>query len=386
MALEFRPFPIVNEQQFQDPRQRMAQQIQSGFQGGMQAWAQLQQQQRESQHQQLLDELTKLQIDKQKRESAPLDLSQFEQQQDYNPTPNAQPQFGNKLNLQAPSFQQEQSIPSFNGQVQQNPKPIFSQSTQPVDMDTQLQTIVQSSKDPYQRQKALEMIQQREAAQSYNPNSLFAKRKNEFAKSLGYDTTGLTPKQSSEIDDLQLKRSDALLKQELLKLQLGAKQEVAKQKEKAALDSQKQDAQLVLSKIDEALNLVSPTSTGLIGFGMKKIPGTKATDLASVLDTIHSQLGLGKLMEMKNNSKAGASGMGQLSDREMTLLISALTSLKQSQSTDQLIKHLGEVKTRYNNILKIEEGINPYEENGSIENPEKSGGAKQIGRFKVQVH
>ena len=88
---------------------------------------------------------------------------------------------------------------------------------------------------------------------------------------------------------------------------------------------------------------------------------TGATDLTADLDSIASSLGLNKLMEMKNNSKAGASGMGQLSDREMTLLTSAIASIKQSQNPEQLKRKLLEIKNHYQNIIQMSQGINPYQ-------------------------
>jgi hypothetical protein len=136
-------------------------------------------------------------------------------------------------------------------------------------------------------------------------------------------------------------------------------QETEKKSNDAAM-ARTQEAELVIGKIDSALSKVGRTSAG-VGSYLAGIPGTKATDLESDLDTINSSLGLGKLMELKNNSKAGASGMGALSDKEMNLLISAVTSLKQKQSPDQLRKNLGEVKKRYSNVIKMSDGVNPYE-------------------------
>jgi hypothetical protein len=140
--------------------------------------------------------------------------------------------------------------------------------------------------------------------------------------------------------------------------------EEAKTKAQAAADSQKQEAELVINKIDSALKNVSNLSAGY-GATTKNVPGSPAMNLSADLDTIQSSLGLNKLMEMKANSKAGASGMGQLSDREMTLLTSAIASLRQAQSPKQLKAKLNEVKTHYQNILKMGVGINPYENKSS---------------------
>lgn len=141
-------------------------------------------------------------------------------------------------------------------------------------------------------------------------------------------------------------------------------QEQAK-KEQIHKDSGIQEAKLIIGKIDDALGKVSGWSAGGMA-STKNVPflgqATGATDLAADIESIHSTLGIQKLMEMKNNSKAGASGMGQLSDREMSLLVSALASLKQEQRPTQLRSRLEKVKKHYQNWLKLEEGVNPYEQ------------------------
>jgi hypothetical protein len=157
------------------------------------------------------------------------------------------------------------------------------------------------------------------------------------------------------------------------------KNQATDQKEKATQDSQIQEAQLVINKIDSALQKVGYGTAG-VGSVLRNVPGTSASDLSADLDTILSSLGLGKLMEMKNNSKAGASGMGQLSDREMTLLTSALSSLKQSQSPGQLAQHLNDVKTHYQNILKMGQGVNPFDQGGAGGGAQSSGQPQTVQR------
>lgn len=138
-----------------------------------------------------------------------------------------------------------------------------------------------------------------------------------------------------------------------------------KEKTDLAIASQREKANLIINKIDQALLKVSPFSAGAGSF-LKSIPLTDAKNLSADLDTIKALLGFEQLAEMKNQSRAGASGLGQLSDREMTLLTSARANLDQSQDSKQLSDRLNEIKTHFNNWLKMEEGINPYE-NGQRE-------------------
>lgn len=147
------------------------------------------------------------------------------------------------------------------------------------------------------------------------------------------------------------------------KEQLTQKEEAERQKRESALATQRQDALAVIAKIDEAEKMVSGFSAGAGAFTEgTPILGqmTGATDLAAAIESIQSSLGLNKLMELKSASKAGASGLGALSDREMNLLVSAISSLKQSQNPEQLKTNLRKIKTHYQNILKMNEGINPF--------------------------
>ena len=129
-------------------------------------------------------------------------------------------------------------------------------------------------------------------------------------------------------------------------------------------DARRNEAYGIMKKIDDILPKVTGTSSGAIGQMTEGVPffgqWSGATNLGADLDSILSDLGLNKLMELKSNSKVGASGMGALSDREMTLLTSAITSLKQSQDEKQLETNLGKVKQHYGNLLEMMEGRNPY--------------------------
>jgi hypothetical protein len=83
-----------------------------------------------------------------------------------------------------------------------------------------------------------------------------------------------------------------------------------------------------LSAIEEARGNVGTMSTGVIGGKLIGIT-PKASNLKANIDTINSFIGLGKLMEMKSQSKNGASGFGALSEKELALLTSSVRSLDQ---------------------------------------------------------
>ncbi len=99
-----------------------------------------------------------------------------------------------------------------------------------------------------------------------------------------------------------------------------------------------------VNKIDEIIKNVGYGTSGLYGNIAKNIGGTSAANLEGDLIQLESVIGLSKLAEMKQESRTGASGMGQLSDREMQLLTGYIGNLKQKLSPDKLRSNLAGVK------------------------------------------
>lgn len=109
--------------------------------------------------------------------------------------------------------------------------------------------------------------------------------------------------------------------------------------------------------IDEALGMANWTTTGLVGAISKWIPGTKATDLKGVIDTIAGNIGFAELTAMRAASPTGGA-LGQVSDREIGLLTSVIGSLRQSQSTDQL----------KNNMIQMQQHLTNWKDSVEINN------------------
>lgn len=172
----------------------------------------------------------------------------------------------------------------------------------------------------------------------------------------------------------QLKNEQFTLKNQQEEL----KKQQADQLAAKALRGQEDNANLVVQKVDQALAKVSGWNTGGMS-GSKDVPFlgqmTGATNLDADLQTIKALLGFDKLAEMKAGSKAGASGLGALSENEMTLLTSAVANLEQSQDDTQLAERLNEVKLRAKNWLLMEKGVNPYGSGG-----QQQGGLMWQGR------
>ena len=104
-------------------------------------------------------------------------------------------------------------------------------------------------------------------------------------------------------------------------------------------------ADRIIGKVEQALAKVGGTSSGILG-RMRIIPGTKAKDLASDIQTIKANLGFAELQAMRQASPTGGA-LGQIAVQELESLQATLASLDQDQSPQQLRNRLGEIKTHY---------------------------------------
>lgn len=169
---------------------------------------------------------------------------------------------------------------------------------------------------------------------------------------------GRVPKSAVQQNYNIKSREDALgLRQQ----QMDMKEQLRQEKEALQLGGLKSQADIVINKVDQALKKVGGFSAGGMA-GTANIPFvgqmTGATDLSADIDTIKAILGFSQLTEMRKASPTGGA-LGQVSDRELKLLTSAVASLDQSQSPEQLKERLNEIKARYQNWLSTVNGVNP---------------------------
>lgn len=137
------------------------------------------------------------------------------------------------------------------------------------------------------------------------------------------------------------------------KLDMKVAQELEKSENRKAQTLSKLDT--TLGKVDEALESTGFFTSGIIGKTGALIPGSSAYDLDKTIDTIKTNIGFDTLQEMRDNSPTGGA-LGQVSDREINFLQSALASLDIGQSKDQQLKHLKQIKTHYENWKKTLQG------------------------------
>ena len=123
----------------------------------------------------------------------------------------------------------------------------------------------------------------------------------------------------------------------------------------------------ILDEIDNALELVSPSTTGVGGVITGLMPGSPSVDLEATLETIGSGLALDKLMAMKSDpaNKTGGA-LGQVSERELALLMNSVTSIRQDISEGKSRAGLQKIRAHYSRFLDALDGKMPqgYNEQG----------------------
>ena len=113
-----------------------------------------------------------------------------------------------------------------------------------------------------------------------------------------------------------------------------------------------------LRKVDDTMNTaraalaqVNAGTAGFIGSLTSGIAGTTAFDLKANVKTIQANLGFDELAQMRAASKTGGA-LGQVSERELDLLISAKNSLDVRQSPAQLKENFEKVLLHYDNYRR----------------------------------
>ena len=96
--------------------------------------------------------------------------------------------------------------------------------------------------------------------------------------------------------------------------------------------------------------MVGPATSGLIGYGLSKIPGTEAADLEAQVDTLRANSAFKELFDMRQASPTGGA-LGNVSNREIELLYSAWTNLSNMQSPEQMRSNLMRLKKRYDRVM-----------------------------------
>jgi len=118
--------------------------------------------------------------------------------------------------------------------------------------------------------------------------------------------------------------------------------------------------QNMLRAVMRARKLVdSSTSTGVVGQIGSAFWGTDATDLKNTLETVTGNVMLDRLLQMKESSPTGASGLGALTEREGRMLANSVAPLGREMSAEQLKISLGEVEQQIKRLQAVGAGFDP---------------------------
>ena len=131
----------------------------------------------------------------------------------------------------------------------------------------------------------------------------------------------------------------------------GINQSAARAVSKARNTIRVVDAQL------ERLNAKDAKGNYVIDDGMSgaiwgSIAGTDEYDFRSDQETLLANLGLGELDAMRRASTNGASGLGQLTQRELDRLEALVASIRSGQSRENMERNLTEIRGIMNNVVE----------------------------------
>lgn len=149
----------------------------------------------------------------------------------------------------------------------------------------------------------------------------------------------VTPDQAANARTRQLETDDQV------------KASIALPESLANLDSRLAKVDATIDTVRDVKSKVSDKTTGFTGARLGGIEGTKAFDLRANVKTIQANLGFDQLQKMREASKSGGA-LGQVSERELDLLTSAVNSLNPDQSREQLEANLDKVITHYDNYKR----------------------------------
>ncbi len=104
----------------------------------------------------------------------------------------------------------------------------------------------------------------------------------------------------------------------------------------------KERADRTIQDVDALMSQVGRTTTGF-GSLLSSMPESGARNFKAQLDTLKANIAFNELTAMREASKTGGA-LGAISERELTLLTSALGALDQGQSPDDFKKQLAKIK------------------------------------------
>lgn len=112
-------------------------------------------------------------------------------------------------------------------------------------------------------------------------------------------------------------------------------------KSQRSLASKELKEETLQSKITSIQERANPWNTGFAGSLTSAVKGSAAFDLKSDVETLLANAGFDTLQDMRDNSPTGGA-LGQVSEREISLLQASHQNLMQSQSYEQFQRNLAD--------------------------------------------
>jgi hypothetical protein len=141
-----------------------------------------------------------------------------------------------------------------------------------------------------------------------------------------------------------------------------------------------ESANVALRELDAALKHTQEYPgmvAGPFGSMMKSVPGSRANDVAKQIEVVKANIAFDKLQAMRRSSPTGGA-LGNVSDKDMTLLQNSLASLEQSQTPEQFITAMKNVRTHYTTIVnKIQQGSSSGSTTSGQPSPQTSTGVRK---------
>ena len=199
--------------------------------------------------------------------------------------------------------------------------------------------------------------------QAYDPNSIATKGAADTQVNVNDITATAQPEANAaglRVESEEAARTGALVDRQtrLANAEHQQQLELDINRRTAELESSEQKQELVNGWIDGAIDEADAFSTGFFGTALEYIPGTDAFDLVATVDSIKANVGFDKLQAMRDASPTGGA-LGQVSEFENRLLQATLGNLDNSQSKEQFVKNLNELRYQLDQI--VNRGISSFD-------------------------
>lgn len=119
--------------------------------------------------------------------------------------------------------------------------------------------------------------------------------------------------------------------------------------------------------------------TGITGIALSLVPGTNSANFTADQNTLLANLGISSLQELRAASQNGASGFGQLTQRELQRLEERVGNLTKTQTPEQLMANLIQIRQQFSDIVNNTKTDWTFEQwRGVARRPEASGSANEF--------